>query len=362
MTSVLDPQYAHEWPPASTASEPVIQNQDSESESDSSSSSDSDDSGSESDSESSDSEDLGSETEYAAKGMAAVQANPTSAVGSEGDSGELVLFGHGTNSGGFSSDDLFGIAAGTRLREMHLEQISDASQSTRESFGFNPTPYPFGSSWSAAQEQSAPPEGNGRSKNRRSSSHEQQTELPQSQPARKRKCEPELQPVARKAPKFMTSKTGGLRTAKEEGAQSELKHHSLQKRKSSRRDSFLSSFSVSESDNSEDSSSEREEGEAFMDTALPEPGTLSATATTSRTHEATLLSPLRQHPHQHQQPMGSRNDAGGVAGGVTGLGQQEPLLHGPGALVVRIPLPLLLRDQQKPKVGFVTLGFFKCGC
>lgn len=341
MTSVLDPQYTYEWPPTSTATaESTLQNQDvSDSESESSSSSDSDDSGSESDSESSDSEDLSSAAEDTIRGTATA---PTSAIEGERDFSKLRLSGQGTSSGGFSSDGIFGMAAGSRLGEMYLEQVSDTSQSTRESFGFNPIPHPFDSSWSTAQEQNAPPDENGRLR----SSHEQQTEFSQSQPSRKRRHEPELQPIARKAPKVTTTKTSALMTVKEERTQRELQHHSQQKRKSSRRDSFLSSFSLSESDNSDDSSSEKEDGETFMDTsALPEPDTKSTTATTTGSHEATLLSPLQQHHHQQQQAR-NRSDAGGVAG----LGQQEPLLHGPGALVVRIPLPLLLRDQQKPKV------------
>jgi len=336
MTSVLDPQYTYEWPPTNTAAEPTLQNQDvSDSESESSSSSDSDDSGSESDSESSDSEDLSSAAEDTIKSTATA---PMSAVEGERDFSELLLFGQGTSSDGFSSDGIFGMAAGSRLGEMHLEQVSDTSQSTRESFGFNPIPHPFGSSWSTAREQNAPPDENGRLR----SSHEQQNELSQSQSSRKRRHEPELQPVARKAPKVTTTKTSALMTVKEERTQRELQ----QKRKSSRRDSFLSSFSLSESDNSDDSSSEKEGGETFMDiSALPEPNTKSTTATTTGSHEATLLSPLQQHQY-HQQQARNRSDAGGVAG----LGQQEPLFHGPGALVVRIPLPLLLRDQQKPKV------------
>ena len=322
------------------------------------SSSDSDYSRLESDFESSNTEDQSSATEEATKSIATAQTNPMSAVGGEGDSNDLVLL-------------LIGIAAGKRLTELRLERISKASQSTRESFGFKHRPYSFGNFWSTSQEQSSLPVGNDSSKSMRSS-HEQDKKL--------------AQPVARKAPKVTTTKASGLGTAKEEGAHRESQHHSLQKQKRPSLRYFSSS------DNSDVSSSEREDGEMFMDTygaqrepqhhsqqkqrrtsflhypsssdkssseredeemfvdstALPESCTKSTTATTNRSNEATLLSPI-QHSYQHQQQMGERSNTGNMAG----QGVQQSLLRSPGPLVVRL---LLMRQPTDPyqqaKVGF----------
>lgn len=334
----------------------------SKSESDSTgSSSDSDYSRLESDVESSNTEDQSSGTEEATKSIATAQTNPMSAIVGEGGSNDLVLL-------------LIGIAAGKRLTELRLERISKASQSTRESFGFKRRPYSFGNFWSTSQEQSSLPVGNDRSKSTRSS-HEQNKKL--------------AQPVARKAPKVTTTKASGLRTAKEEGAHRESQHHSLQKQKRPSLRYFSSS------DNSDVSSSEREDGEMFMDTYgarrepqyhsqqkqkrtsflqypsssekssseredeemfvdntdLPESCTKSTTATTNWSSEATLLSPI-QHSYQHQQQMGERSNTGNMAG----QGLQQSLLCSPGPQVVRLSKPLLMRQPTDPywkaKVSF----------
>ena len=310
-------------------------------ESESSSSSDSDDSGSESDSESSDSEDASSTTEDAtAKARMAAPTNFMSATTQDDEaSSELTFLGQSTNSTGFGDGIISGATSALWSRDVFPELTSDVSQSTRASFGFIPLSQHVLPEDSDVSKVKRPPSPKQRKDSSREDTH-----------GKKRKHEPESQPVARKAPKAMNTKGADTKSTLHRGETGAQK--GPQKRKSLRRDSSLSSFSVSESDNSDDgssSSSEEEEegGDAFMDTSVPSKPHPEPTLT-NKMEDTSVLSQhhphrLHQYPHQQQQ----QSDGGGMVSG------GQPL----GALVVRIPL-MLVQNQQlhKPKVSLFACG------
>ena len=259
-------------------------------------------------------------------------APPMSAT-MQGDrtSSELAFFGQNTNSTGFGDDIVSGATLGLGSRDVYPELMSDVSQGTRGSFGFNLVSQHV---WPVL------PEDSDISKMKRS-----QKDLSQEDTCgKKRKHEPESQPVARKAPKSMNTKDTDAKSTLHRGETGAQK--GPQKRKSLRRDSSLSSFSVSESDNSDDtssSSSEEEEEEAedtFMDMSAPHKPHPEPTATIKMEDTSVLsLHHPHQYPHQQQQ---QQSDRGGMVSG------GQPL----GALVVRIPLVLVQNQQlHKPKVS-----------
>ena len=219
-------------------------------ESESSSSSDSDDSGSESDSESSDSEDASSTTEDAtAKARAAAPTNFMSATTQDDEaSSELTFLGQSTNSTGFGDGIISGATSALWSRDVFPELTSDVSQSTRASFGFIPLSQHVLPEDSDVSKVKRPPSPKQRKDSSREDTH-----------GKKRKHEPESQPVARKAPKAMNTKGADTKSTLHRGETGAQK--GPQKRKSLRRDSSLSSFSVSESDNSDDGSSSSSEEE-----------------------------------------------------------------------------------------------------
>lgn len=263
---------------------------------------------------------------------------PMSAI-MQGDeaSSELAFLGQSTNSTGFGNDIVSG--ATLELGSVYPELLSDVSQGTRGSFGFNLVPQHV---WPVL------PEDSDVSKVKRPPSPEQQKDLSQEgMCGKKRKHEPESQPVARKAPKAMNTKGADTKSTLHRGETGVQK--GLQKRKSVRRDSSLSSFSVSESDNSDDTSSssseeeEEEEEEAedtFMDISAPPKLPHPEPTATIKMEDTSVLS--QHHPHQYPHQQQQQNDGGGMVSG------SQP----PGALVVRIPLVLVQNQQlHKPKVS-----------
>ena len=256
----------------------------------------------------------------------------------DGASSELAFFGQSTNSTGFGDDIVSGATLGLGSGDVYPELMSDVSQGTRGSFGFNLVSQHV---WPVL------PEDSDISKMRRPPSPEPQKDLSQEDACgKKRRHEPESQPVARKAPKAMKGADAkSILHRGETGAQK-----GPQKRKSLRRDSSLSSFSVSESDNSDDTSSssseeeeEEEEEEAedtFMDTSAPTKPHPDPTAAI-KVEDTSVLSQHNPHQYPHQQQQ-QQSDRGGMVSG----GQPQ------GALVVRIPLVLVQNQQlHKPKVG-----------
>ena len=263
---------------------------------------------------------------------------PMSAIMQEdGASSEMAFLGQSTNSTGFGNDIVSG--ATLELGSVYPELLSDVSQGTRGSFGFNLVPQHV---WPVL------PEDSDVSKVKRPPSPEQQKDLSQEgMCGKKRKHEPESQPVARKAPKAMNTKGADTKSTLHRGETGVQK--GLQKRKSVRRDSSLSSFSVSESDNSDDTSSssseeeEEEEEEAedtFMDISAPPKLPHPEPTATIKMEDTSVLS--QHHPHQYPHQQQQQNDGGGMVSG------SQP----PGALVVRIPLVLVQNQQlHKPKVS-----------
>ena len=259
-------------------------------------------------------------------------------VQGDGASSELAFLGQSTNSTGFGNDIVSGATLGLGSRDVYPELMSDVSQGTRGSFGFNLVPQHV---WPIL------PEDSDVSKVKRPLSPESQKDLSQEgMCAKKRKHEPESQPVARKAPKAMNTKGADAKSTFHRGETGVQK--GLQKRKSIRRDSSLSSFSVSESDNSDDTSSssseeeeeEEEAEETFMDTSAPPKLPHPEPTATIKMEDTSVLS--QHHPHQYPHQQQQQSDGGGMVPG------SQP----PGALVVRIPLVLVQNQQlHKPKVS-----------
>ena len=259
-------------------------------------------------------------------------------VQGDGASSELAFLGQSTNSTGFGNDIVSGATLGLGSRDVYPELMSDVSQGTRGSFGFSLIPQHV---WPIL------PEDSDVSKVKRPLSPEPQKDLSQEgMCAKKRKHEPESQPVARKAPKAMNTKGADAKSTFHRGETGVQK--GLQKRKSIRRDSSLSSFSVSESDNSDDTSSssseeEEEEEEAedtFMDTSAPPKLPHPEPTATIKMEDTSVLS--QHHPYQYPHQQQQQSDGGGMVSG------SQP----PGALVVRIPLVLVQNQQlHKPKVS-----------
>lgn len=255
-------------------------------------------------------------------------------------SSELTFLGPSTNSTGFGDGIISGATSALWSRNVFTELTSDVSQGTRASFGFIPVSqhvWPVLPEDSDVSKVKRPPSPKQRKDSSREDAH-----------GKKRKHEPESQPVARKAPKAMNTKGAEAKSTLHRGETGAQK--GPQKHKSLRRDSSLSSFSVSESDNSDDGSSssseEEEEAEdAFMDTSVASKPHPEPTLTTKMEDTSVLSQHHPNHPHHPYQQQ--QRDGGGMVSG------DQPL----GALVVRIPL-MLVQNQQlhKPKVSLFACG------